>query len=230
MEYVYQMFVNTHSIYTKELRESIDESIKVGLLPHIDNPVYYNYIILDGSKLYKILNRYTRQVVAPTTIFNADVDEFEECCIYAGKGKSNRNFQHAIDSKKVLEGETVLQKISEKFEKINYIWELDQGIVIIRLFTDTKHHEAHSREFALIKSLRLNNITNIINGTAYGAMKYWNEKEVLNYGKMILYSALRMCIIEPPKVIHKQDVILPKKRCRRQDWELAGILQCFLEL
>ena len=70
-----------------------------------------------------------------------------------------------------MEGEVVLNKISEKYEKINEIWELNQGILIINLFTDTTHYEAHAREYDIIKSLRLNNITN---GTAYGAMKYWN--------------------------------------------------------
>ena len=230
IEYVYQMFVNTQNIYTTFLRDSIDKSIKAGVLPNYGNPVFYNYIILDGSKLYNILDRYNNQVVAPSKIPNTDVDEFEECCIYAGKGKSDRNFQHAIDSKKVLVGEMVLKKICEKFEKINYIWKLNQGIVIIQFFTDTTHYEAHAREFAIIKSLKLNNITNVVNGTPYGAMKYWNENEVNNYGKMILYNALKMCIIEPPRVILEEDVILPKKKSRNHDWELTGILQCFLEL
>ena len=224
------MFVNIQSIYTKQLRDSIDGDIRAGLLPYSGNPVFYNYIILDGSRLYNIINRYTSQDVAPTAIKNDDVDEFEECCVYTGKGKSNRNFQHAIESKKILEGEVVLKKMTEKFEEINRIWELNQGIVIIHLFTDTTHYEAHAREYAIIKSLSLNNITNVVNGTAYGAMRFWNDKEVLNYGKMILYNALKMCINEPPRVILKQDVILPKKKSKIQDWELAGILQCFLEL
>ena len=104
------MFVNTQNIYTKNLRDSIDESIRIGFLPNCGNPVFYNYIILDGSKLYKILDKYTTEVVAPTKIPNTDLDEFEECSIYAGKGKSYRNFQHAIDCKKILVGEMVLKK------------------------------------------------------------------------------------------------------------------------
>ena len=86
------MFVIFQSIYTKKLRECIEGDIRPGLLPYSGNPVFYNYIILDGSRLYKILNR----ALAPTDIMNDDVDEFEECCLYIGKGKSNRNFQHAI--------------------------------------------------------------------------------------------------------------------------------------
>ena len=41
-----------------------------------------------------------------------------------------------------------------------------------------------------------------------------------------------ICIIEPPRVITLDDIALPKKRNGGsvKDWELHGILQCFLEL
>ena len=76
----------------------------------------------------------------------------------------------------------------------------------------------------------INNITNIINGTPYGIMKTWNSIEVENYGTMILYKALKMCINDPPRIIHSNDVVLPREKFVRPDWEMDGILQCFLEL
>ena len=65
-----------------------------------------------------------------------------------------------------------------------------------------------------------------------GLMSTWSSFEILNYGKMSLYNAMLMCIIEPPRVITLDDIVLPDKRTRGgvKDWELHGILQCFLEL
>ena len=61
---------------------------------------------------------------------------------------------------------------------------------------------------------------------------YISYKTSYNYGKMSLYNAMLMCIIEPPRVITLNDIVLPDKRTRGsvKDWELDGILQCFLEL
>ena len=67
---------------------------------------------------------------------------------------------------------------------------------------------AHNREYAIIKALGFNNLTNDINGTCYGAMKdAWNSNEIINYGNMLLFNAFKMCIIEPPSLIYKEDVI-----------------------
>ena len=61
---------------------------------------------------------------------------------------------------------------------------------------------------------------------------YISYKASYNYGKMLLYNAMLMCSIEPPLVITLDDIVLPNKRTGGdvKDWELHGILQCFLEL
>ena len=216
VEYIFGMFINVQNIYTRGLRASIEREIRAGFLKHTGNPIYYNYLILDGPKLHNILKCYNNNVFAPTDIKNKDVDSLRGSCLYAGKGKTNRKFQHAIDGKKIQEGELILTKFNEKFGKIITIWEQGNGIVILHLFTETTHYEAHAREYAIIKSLNINNITNIVNGTAYGAMKNtWNETAVINYGSMILYNALKMCINETPTIIKRKDVILTKERCKR---------------
>ena len=64
-------------------------------------------------------------------------------------------------------------------------------------------------------------------------MKYvWNENEIKNYGTMILFNALKMCIIDKPRLIKHTDVGMPIFRGKNvlDNWELEGILQCFLEL
>ena len=86
------------------------------------------------------------------------------------------------------------------------------------------------REFAIIKALGLNNLTNVINGTPYGIMNSWSDNEIINFGKMLLYNAMIMCILENPRITTLNDIILPNKRSSCKDWELHGILECFLEL
>ena len=91
------------------------------------------------------------------------------------------------------------------------LWKTGNGITILQLFYEASHYEAHAREFAIIKAIGLKNITNIVNGTPYGAIKEWNSTEIVNFGRMILYNALTMCIIEPPRVIQHTDVVLPNE-------------------
>ena len=53
---------------------------------------------------------------------------------------------------------------SDKNVKIREIWNKCEGISIIRLCGDITHFEAVSREYALIKAIGLQNVTNQING------------------------------------------------------------------
>ena len=206
---VYEMFVNVQNIYTNLLRKSIEEEIEDGRLANCGNPNFYTYVILDAKKLYKILDEYSKEVFTPADVLNEHVDELKENIDYVGKGKATRNFDHAIDCKKLIEGKKTCKKENRKSDKIIESWENGNGIVILRLSTETSHFEAHAREYAVIKSVGINNITNIINGTPYGIMKTWNSIEVANYGTMILYKALKMCINDPPRIIHINDVALP---------------------
>ena len=129
----------------------------------------------------------------------------------------------------------MLKKVSAKFSKITQIWEKGHGIDVLHLFTETNHYEALSREYAAIKTLGLNNLTNNINGSPFGVMlSKWNHFETLNYGNMILFNALKMAIHENPPTIYPEDIsINPKTKTRKtalEDFELEGILNCFLEL
>ena len=67
---------------------------------------------------------------------------------------------------------------------------------------------AHNREFAIIKTLGINNLTNSIQGSAYGDIKTsWNSNEIANFGNLLLYNAFKMSIIEPPSIIYQEDVM-----------------------
>ena len=225
---VYSMFVNTQRFYTRVLRQSIDDDIRDGLLGVRGNPTFYTYLLFDGSKLMSALRDYVDG--GKVTVDDSDLEDFNAGCFYVGMGKNERKLQHAIDCKKGLFKELPDIKVSAKFSTIPTSWEKGHGIAVVQLFSEFTHYEAHAREFALIKALGLNNLTNVINGTPYGGMKFWNPCEVVNFGRMLLFNAFSMCIMEPPRVIMQEDIVLPNPRVRTWDWELEGILRCFLDL
>ena len=222
------MFLDTQRYYARVLLQSIDDDIYDGLLSVRGNPAYYTYLLIDGLKLGNILREYLNG--SKTAINDSDIDEFNSGCFYVGMGKNDRKFQHAIGSKKAILNQLPVEEVSAKFDRIKTSWEKGHGIAVVQLFSEFTSYEARAREFALIKALGLNNITNVINGTPYGIMRMWNPCEVVNFGRMLLFGAFSMCIMEPPRVIMQEDVILPNPRVRTWDWELEGILKCFLDL
>ena len=233
VENVHSIFVNVHKTFNSDLRESIKTLIEHKKLERTKNPQCYNYLIMDGAKLYKILERYNSLSLIPATISNKDFEEFKRAILYAGKGTNDRKFSHLIGGKQLLLKQLDFNKICAKFSKITQAWEKGHGVVVLHLFTETNKYEAMSREYAIIKALGLNNITNQNNSTPYGSMAdKWNHKEVVNYGNMILYNTLKMAIQENPPIINEDDVTVPTKNLNDVDYrsEAEGILNCFLEL
>ena len=71
----------------------------------------------------------------------------------------------------------------------------------MQLFCDSNNYMALCREHAMICTC-LGYIRNIRKGSPYGDMAAsWTETEILNYGYMCLFFALRQCIIENPNEI-----------------------------
>ena len=76
---------------------------------------------------------------------------------------------------------------------------LNKEITILQLHPEIFHFEAHAREYALIKSIGIDNLCNLKNGVPYGIMKrHWNVIEVSNFGTMLLYHSLVTCIRDHP--------------------------------
>ena len=80
-------------------------------------------------------------------------------------------------------------------------------------------------------------LTNLINGSIYGLMENkWTIQEVKNFGEMLLYFALKQCILERPSAyfpknfVKKRSVYEAKKYYIQSNYELNGILDCFLDL
>ena len=200
-------------LYVAVLRASIANDLKTGVLKLKGNTSYYTYHIMDGSKLNNILKCYFDTNFG---INNGHVDDFGEGCLYVGKGKNQRKLQHAIECKQSLDDDLSEGIASDKSNEIAKLWKRGMGIAVMQLCNDSNHYEAHANDFALIKGIGLSNITNVINGTAYGAMKSWNNNEIINFGRMLLYNALVMCIHETPRILMYSDIVLPKSRaaCR----------------
>ena len=103
-----------------------------------------------------------------------------------------------LNGKKEFNKEAEVRTENVKLNKICEIWKEGKGICIMQLYPETCHHEALSIEFSIIKALGVENISNEINGTCYGAMKRWGENEVLNYGNICLLKALKLAIQDMP--------------------------------
>ena len=187
-------------MYAAELRVSTSS------LP-IDNfkPYgFYNYLIADGNHLSDIL---LDDAMEYSPLPNYLLDLFKRCCIYAGKGSNSRKYQHLTDTVCSL---LFCHPNNKPLGKTKQIWDILQtskGVAVLHLLPDCNHYEAHSREYAIIKALGLDNLSNIYNGTCYGAMTEWNENEVVNFGNMILFNTLKMCLIETPSHVIISDLI-----------------------
>ena len=238
---VHDLFINVNLMYAKKLEHSIDALKKEKLLKPMRNKRYYNYIIMDASALYKLLERFDTDEVCglgPKQITLKDTEDFKETIIYIGKGCNDRKMKHMYEAKSAFEGKIDLRKINAKLTKITRIWHNGKGIVIIQIFSDSDHYISLCRENAMIKAAG-NKLTNLISGSIYGLMKYkWTMQEIKKFGEMLLYFAFKQCITERPSQIFPKDIKLkntvkvhePKKYFIKTNYELNGILDCFLEL
>ena len=124
-----------------------------------------------------------------------------------------------------------LKKISAKFSKITQIWERGHAVCLIQIGAEVSHYEAMAREFAMIKAIGLNKLTNVANSSSYGDMKNWSHTEILNFGTMTI---LRQILLDKPRLIYKEDVFVDSNPVPRKlsidSYELQGILGCFIDM
>ena len=110
------------------------------------------------------------------------------------------------------------KKVCAKFSKICRIWDNGGGVFVVKLFGECSSFEALSKEYAIIKAIGLNRLTNVINGTCYGDMKAcWNETEVVNYGNMLLMNVFNMCIQETPVLVIMMYLLRKKIQLKPED-------------
>ena len=235
---MHELFINVVLKYSVDLETSIENLKKNKILKPFTRKNFYNYLIIDAEPLYQLIDSFDINGLSMRNITKEDLYKFKESLVYVGKGKNDRRNQHLLEGKLLLEGKMKLAKISAKFTKITEIWKRGNGIVVLQLFNDSDHYLSLCRENAMIKAAG-NNLTNIINGSIFGLMKTkWSPSEIKFFGEMLLYFALKQTIFERPSPIFSHDI--PKKKTIsvyeqkkyfiKTNYELNGIIDCFLEL
>ena len=114
MERIFELFDSVQSFYSEELRISINfenQNTRV----YFSNPLFYNYILVDGEVLKTILENYNTMDLREPVISAEDHIEFRKGCFYAGKGKSDRKFTHLVKVKNSSQMELV--KNAKEFKK-----------------------------------------------------------------------------------------------------------------
>ena len=227
---VYKLFRKVYNFYHDILNDSVNDRVKDGTLEEFVGKDFYNYILIDAEEFYRILRKYNADF---QNISHEDFLLLKKCIFYVGKGRNGRKFKHLTLRKTLFNKKLKFRRICAKFSKIARLWESGKGIICLQLFNETSHYMAHNREFAVIKALGINRLTNSINGSAYGDMKEsWNFNEIVNFGNMILYNTFKMCCLEPPSIIYQKDVMYKHRPCTKseKEWELLGVLEYFLEM
>ena len=140
------------------------------------------------SKMTSILRQsYWDYLITKTSKTNGfDTIEIDLVIIYIGKGCWLRKSSHLAESYKVLSGSMNDGKLPKRLIKILDIWGNGRGIIVLELCSNSNHFISMCRENAMIRVV-WENLTNLINGAAYGAMKTtWTPKDTILYGDMLL--------------------------------------------
>ena len=210
------------------LRKSIE-----GMNVKKDHRLYYTYLIVNGSALEEMYSDFENLDLVKSKPTTKHFVIFKKRTVYAGKGIDTRSISHVINGKKIKLKRLKRTKISAKYSKICNIWDKGEGVSVIKLFYECNQYEALSREYAIIKALGLNNLTNVISGTCYGAMRNLSDTEVINFGNMILMKSLEDIINDKPVIIKENDVCIPKSKKQNNllcKWEIEGMIQCLVDL
>ena len=207
-------FINIGRYYENRLSVSIDDLEKTKKLKIYEHK-FYNYILLEAEPLEKLIEHIKSRAGVVTNIDNVifkDIDFyitvndlvfFKTIIIYIGKGCLNRKFSHFKDCLKHISG--FEHKSKERISRIVDIWENNEGVGLLEIENNSNHYIACCRESSMIKSAG-NHLTNQINGAKYGDMKTnWTLNDMKLFGDMLLYFALKKCIISMP------DIISPRK-------------------
>ena len=187
------MFSDVYLHYVKKLRNSTRQILSDTQVNKCKKSNYYNYIILNASKCNQLLSLLIQNEFYISSEF---LNNFKQCCIYIGKGTNRRKFDHVVTARN-----NKINDHNQNSQTIQHLWNNKEGIMVFHFPNEVNHYEAHSREFALIKAVGLNKLNNVINGTAYGSIQYWNETEIHNFGNMMLYNAIKICVNDPPPII-----------------------------
>ena len=194
-----------------QMRNSIKMQIETEVLPPKPTRAFHSYVLVDASKLQKLLKNKSQFSLNPSEPGLADFQLFKTSVFYIGKGTKNRKLNHLVKAKKVFVGSKILGNNDKNLSKIVSLWKRKQGVIILQLDCAATEYEAFSREFAMINAVSISKLMNIKHSTCYGEMRYWPETKVKNYGDMLLFQLFNIFVSRPPTPIYASDVLLKMK-------------------
>ena len=222
---ILEQFIEINLYYEEMLARSIDVLEENFTLKKRDE-IFYTYILLDANAMCKLFKDMKRVATID------DLAYFKSIIIYVGKGCKLRKSSHLTESYKVLTGSMKDGQLPKRLMKILEIWEEGGGIIVLEVNSNSNHYISMCRENAMIQAAG-KNLTNLINGAAYGEMKTtWTKQEIILYGDMLLFFALKKCIKDKPIPVLPCDMLssVNSKLDIRTNYELQGVLEYFLEM
>ena len=88
---IYSHFGQIYNFYPDTLVESVLDQIKEGSIEPVIEKDFYNYLLIDADKFYRILEKYNFNL---EEISNEDFESLKKCIFYVGKGRNGRKFNH----------------------------------------------------------------------------------------------------------------------------------------
>ena len=107
-----------------------------------------------------------------------DFKAFVNACFYVGKGSRGRKAEHLLKAKRG----SFCWKSGDNIYKRKVIvecWNSGDSVVLLQLGLDTNHFVAASNEYAVIRAIGKDNLTNSNEGHAYGIMNCrWTNRDI----------------------------------------------------
>ena len=142
---------------------------------------YFIYLLMDSNIFYQFEDRLRR---FPHTINEGLVFLFLSGCFYVGKGQADRPADHLREA-------TDLTNIGPKFDKVRELWDMGNGIVVLKSSCNSTSYEAATREAILIDFFGLERLTNRRRGCYYGDAGEWSHNMLCNMGSFYIVKIIR---------------------------------------
>lgn len=183
-EHIFQEFVSPNP--SRRWREGTSKTSFTYLLldPRVTQNLPYRSIDLTESEVWSI---------------------FLNAIFYIGKGKRSRPFAHLYNAFNIWISRAST-KPSKKINHILDIWDNDYGVICLHVFQNIIPVEAYTREAAMIDALGIERLGNCKGGEYYGIAATWSLQQKQEFGRYLLYKALRILLHEGERQLFPQNL------------------------
>uniref|UniRef100_A0A6P7GND8 Ankyrin repeat and LEM domain-containing protein 1-like n=1 Tax=Diabrotica virgifera virgifera TaxID=50390 RepID=A0A6P7GND8_DIAVI len=158
----------------------------------------FAYLLLDPRKTDNLPCR------ADTMDSKEVWETFLSSIFYVGKGKKNRPFSHLYDAVTHYRQNKPVPP-NHKLKTILDIWNNRLGVICLFIFHNIIPVEAYTREAAMIKALRKENVSNMKIGEFYGTASTWKPKKCM-LGTYLLHKAMNIYLQEGERQLSLNDI------------------------